>query len=297
MIRIATRRSPLALAQANEVATRLRQAGHDTTLVPMTSLADRFLDRPVHALGGKGVFVGILEEALLNDQADLAVHSVKDMPSQLEPTFALPCHLPREDVRDAWIGCPWDPSRPQRAGTGSPRRDFQLRQHAPSLTCTPIRGNIQRRIELAQHGEVDGVILAMAGLKRMALLHHVQHIFETNVCLPAAGQGAIGVECLAQRHDLIALLEPLNDPITHRCVQAERRVNHRLGGHCHAPLATYACKLDADTLQLQARVGCHQRPMLEHALTGPWQDWQQLADTLADALNNLGAQAYMERQP
>lgn len=292
-IRIASRQSPLAQAQARHVASQLERLGHRCTFVWMQSLADHHLDKPIHDLGGKGVFVGALEQALLAGDADIAVHSVKDMPSALEPAFIMPAILPRASVQDVWVGCEtFHPKPGQRWGTGSLRRRVQLEQAYPGIECVPIRGNVQTRLAKISTTNIDGVVLAEAGLARLGLDVPV-HRFATDTCLPAAGQGAIGVECLAKRVDLHTALHPLNHRESADCVMLERAINHKLGGHCMAPLATYVHHRTG-RVHLHARlIDPHTGRRLEALERVSHEQAAQAVDTIVGALNAQGAQAIL----
>lgn len=243
---IATRQSELALWQANFIAERLREAHPELTveLLGMTTQGDRWLSAPLAQVGGKGLFIKELENALADGRADIAVHSVKDVPVQLPPGFAMPILGFRDDVRDALVSTSGAGllALPQRAriGSSSLRRQAQLLAARPDLRVTPIRGNVQTRLRKLDAGEFDAVALAAAGLHRLALGGRICEYLELEVCLPAAGQGALGVECRADDERVQGLLAPLYDARTFANVTAERMVSGELEADCSAPLAAHA---------------------------------------------------------
>ncbi len=255
-MRIATRRSKLALWQASFVKLQLECAhpGLSVELVGMTTAGDRWLDAPLSESGGKGLFVNELEAALTRRDADLAVHSMKDVPSRLAPDFAMPVIGYREDVRDAWIsphgGLDAVPSG-AKVGSSSLRRRAQILALRPDLEVAPIRGNLDTRLAKLAAADFDAIVLAMAGLKRLGWTQHVTEVLPVSRCLPAAGQGALGVECRADDQQALHLLTPLRDPTAAACVEAERGVAAALGADCGTPLAVYA-EMDGDLLTLRA---------------------------------------------
>jgi hydroxymethylbilane synthase len=258
---IASRESRLAMWQAEHVRDRLRQLYPDCTveILGMTTEGDRVLDRALAEIGGKGLFIKELEVALLERRADLAVHSLKDVPMELDPAFALPVIMKREDPRDAFVsntfaGLEQMPAG-ARVGTSSLRRASQIRHRYPHLTVQGLRGNVNTRLAKLDAGEHDAIILAAAGLKRLGLANRIRAVVTPDESLPAAGQGALGIETLAGRDDLAAWLAPLADARTRAEVSAERAVSRALGGSCRMPLAAF-CVTDAQgALQLRARVG------------------------------------------
>ncbi|HEX2198336.1 MAG TPA: hydroxymethylbilane synthase [Burkholderiales bacterium] len=243
---IATRRSRLALWQAEHVKQRLqeRHAGLAVSLLPMSTRGDELLDRRLDQAGGKGLFVKELENALADGRADIAVHSMKDVPADLPPGFVLAAVLQREDPRDAFVSVHHEDlkSMPAKAvvGTSSLRRQAQVAERYPALEVRLLRGNVETRLAKLDRGEYDAAILAVAGLVRLGLAARIRARLEIEDSLPAPGQGAMGVECLAGREALLSLLEPLNDAMTQKCVQAERAVSRALGGSCTVPLGAYA---------------------------------------------------------
>jgi hydroxymethylbilane synthase len=243
---IATRKSRLALWQAEHVKQRLEavHAGLVVELLPLSTRGDELLDRRLDQAGGKGLFVKELETALAEHRADLAVHSMKDVPAELPPGFVLAAVLQREDPRDAFVSNAFETlDRVPSAGvigTSSLRRAAQIAQRHPRLEMRLLRGNVDTRLAKLDRGEYDGIVLAVAGLLRLGLAARIRSRLELDESLPAPGQGALGVECLAERAELRAMLEPLNDPPTARCVQAERAVSLALGGSCAVPLGAFA---------------------------------------------------------
>jgi hydroxymethylbilane synthase len=257
-ITIATRESPLALWQANHVADRLRALypALEVELLGMTSRGDQLLDRPLYKVGGKGLFVKELETALLDGRADIAVHSMKDVPMELPEGLVLGVILEREDPMDAMVGVPGLDQLPQgaRLGTSSLRRSCQIRRHRPDLEIGFLRGNVNTRLAKLDAGEFDAIVLACAGLKRLGMADRIAATIEPEVSLPAGGQGAVGVEYRSGDERVAALLAPLNHVDTARCVQAERACVQRLNGGCDVPIASYA-ELRGDEIWLRARVG------------------------------------------
>ena len=268
-ITIATRESRLALWQAEHVKALLQQRGHPVALLGMTTRGDQILDRSLSKVGGKGLFVKELETALEEGRADIAVHSLKDVPMELPEGFALACVMAREDPRDAWVS----PSHarledlPQGAvvGTSSLRRTVLLRALRPDLRIEPLRGNLDTRLRKLDEGQYAGIVLAAAGLKRLGLAERIRHVFDTAQMLPAAGQGALGIEIRADRADLAAALAPLADEATALATAAERSVSRAMGGSCSMPLAAHAT-LQAGQMQLRAAWGEPEgAPRLLHA--------------------------------
>lgn len=258
---IASRESRLALWQAEHVQARLSALypACQVEILGMTTEGDRRLDRPLVDIGGKGLFTKELELALQDGRADLAVHSLKDVPMTLPPGFLLAAVLRREDPRDAFVSNTYG-SLAQlpagaRVGTSSLRRSAQIRSRFPSLTILPLRGNVNTRLAKLDQGEYDGIVLAAAGLKRLGLAQRIRMLLAPDESLPAAGQGALGIEIMASRTELSNWLQPLNDGPTRAQVAAERRVSLALGGSCRVPLAAYCRPADrGHGLQLTARV-------------------------------------------
>jgi len=255
---IATRESRLALWQAEHVKALLEGLGCRVTLLGMTTQGDQILDRSLSKVGGKGLFVKELEVALHEGRADIAVHSLKDVPMDMPEGFELACVMEREDPRDAWVSAQYArlEDLPQGAvvGTSSLRRTVLLRALRPDLKIEPLRGNLDTRLRKLDEGQYAGIVLAAAGLKRLGLTSRIRHIFETEQMLPAAGQGALGIEIRSDRDDLRALLAPLADAPSWRRVAAERAVSRAMGGSCSMPLAAHAV-IEQGVLQLRAAWG------------------------------------------
>jgi hydroxymethylbilane synthase len=255
---IATRESRLALWQANHVKALLEQQGHQVTLLGMTTQGDQILDRSLSKVGGKGLFVKELETALEEGRADLAVHSLKDVPMELPPGFELACVMEREDPRDAWVSPNYASLQdlPQGAvvGTSSLRRMALVRALRPDLKIEPLRGNLDTRLRKLDDGLYDGIVLAAAGLKRLGLGERIRSVFETTEMLPAAGQGALGIEVRSGRDDVVQALSHLMDAKTWLTVSAERAVSRVMGGSCSMPLAAHAV-FSGDMLTIRAAWG------------------------------------------
>ena len=267
-ITIATRESRLALWQAEHVKALLEARGHRVTLLGMTTRGDQILDRTLSKVGGKGLFVKELESALEEGRADIAVHSLKDVPMDLPAGFELACVMEREDSRDAWVSphCTGLADLPPNAvvGTSSLRRtvllrDALLKLERRDVRIEPLRGNLDTRLRKLDEGQYAAIVLAAAGLKRLGLGERIRHVFSTAEMLPAAGQGALGIEIRAGRPELAAALAPLADQTTWQCVAAERAVSRAMGGSCSMPLAAHAT-LEAGRLHLRAAWGDAEQP-------------------------------------
>ena len=255
---IATRESRLALWQAEHVKALLEQQGHQVTLLGMTTQGDQILDRALSKVGGKGLFVKELELALEEGRADLAVHSLKDVPMELPPGFSLACVMEREDPRDAWVssGYPTLMDLPQGGvvGTSSLRRMALVRALRPDLKIEALRGNLDTRLRKLDEGLYDGIVLAAAGLKRLGLESRIRSVFEPAQMLPAAGQGALGIEVRTGRDDVMAALALLMHQPSWLAVSAERAVSRVMGGSCSMPLAAHAV-FSGDILNIHAAWG------------------------------------------
>ena len=294
---IATRESRLALWQAEHVQALLRARGHTVSLLGMTTLGDQILDRSLSKVGGKGLFVKELEMALADGRADIAVHSLKDVPMELPDGFALACVMEREDARDAFVS----PHHarledlPQGAvvGTSSLRRQVLLQALRPDLQIKPLRGNLDTRLRKLDEGQFDGIVLAAAGLKRLGLQSRIRTEFAPEQMLPAAGQGALGIEVRTDRSDLMEALAPLAHLPTWIRVTAERAVSRCMGGSCSMPLAAYArlegtqLHLDAAWGDLDGRVPLVRASGVAHAIT--LEQANQLGEGVAAQLRAGGA--------
>jgi hydroxymethylbilane synthase len=243
---IATRRSRLALWQAERVRSRLEaaHAGLAVELLPLSTKGDELLEASLAGAGGKGLFVKELEAALAEGRADLAVHSMKDVPAELPPGFALAAIAERDDPRDAFCSVRYGSLAAMPAGavvgTSSLRRAAQIRAAHPRLAIAPLRGNVETRLAKLDRGECDAAVLAVAGLKRLGLAGRIRALLAPEESLPAPGQAALGIECLAAREDVRRLAAALEDPVAAACVRAEREVSRALGGNCALPLAAHA---------------------------------------------------------
>lgn len=300
LVRIATRQSLLALWQAEFVADALRSAhpGIEIELVKMVSRGDKILDAPLAKIGGKGLFVKELEEGLLNGTADIAVHSMKDVPMEFPAGLCLAVVCEREDPRDAFVSNRYASldALPQgaRVGTSSLRRQCQVLMRRPDLEITFLRGNVQTRLAKLDAGDYDAIILASAGLKRLGLADRITALLEPELSLPAVGQGAVGVECRCDDGEMRALLAPLNHPDTWTRVSAERAMNFRLQGGCQAPIAGYAT-LQEDMLRLRGLVAWPdgtRRVFVDR--TAPRAQAEELGTAVADELLSGGAAAILK---
>lgn len=257
-ITIATRESRLALWQANHIKALLEAKGCTVTLLGMTTLGDQILDKTLSKVGGKGLFVKELETALMDGRADLAVHSLKDVPMELPEGFALAAVLEREDPRDAFVSNDFASlaELPQGAvvGTSSLRRTVLIKALRPDLQIEPLRGNLDTRLGKLDAGNYAAIVLAAAGLKRLGLGNRIRTVFETQQMLPAAAQGALGLEIRADRSDLMALLAPMIHQPTLLAAYAERAVSRAMGGSCSMPLAAHAT-IVGDEMHLRAAFG------------------------------------------
>ena len=255
---IATRESQLALWQAEHVQQLLAARGHAVTLLGMTTRGDQILDRSLSKVGGKGLFVKELEVALEEGRADIAVHSLKDVPMELPDGFALACVMEREDPRDAFVSPRYatlqDVPRGGVIGTSSLRRQVLLQALRPDLRIEPLRGNVNTRLRKLDEGQYDAIVLAAAGLKRLGLAERIRAVFAPEEMLPAAGQGALGIEVRSARADLVEALAPLAHQRTWLTVTAERAVSRAMGGSCSMPLAAHG-QWAGDTLHLHAAWG------------------------------------------
>ena len=295
VIRIATRHSPLAMWQANYVKTELLKYHPDLTveILAMKTQGDKILDTPLAKVGGKGLFVKELEVAILEGRADIAVHSMKDVPVDFPDGLGLAVICEREDPRDAFVSNNYQSLQqlPQGAvvGTSSLRRQSQLRALRPDLIVKDLRGNVNTRLEKLDQGQYDAVILAAAGLIRLQMRERIASYIEPEESLPAVGQGAVGIEC--RLHDLqtITLLKPLEDAATRVRVTAERAINLTLQGGCQVPIGSFAL-LEGEQLFLRGLVGrVDGKQIIRKEIRGHKDHAQQLGITLAQQLLDCGA--------
>lgn len=298
---IATRESPLAFWQAEHVQALLRERypEKDVKLLGMTTKGDQILDKTLSKIGGKGLFVKELEVAMQQGAAHLAVHSLKDVPMELPEGFVLAAVSSREDPRDAFVSPRYETLESMPAGsvvgTASLRRELMLRSKFPHLVVKPVRGNVGTRLRKLDSGEYDALIMASAGLKRLALEERIREIISDEISLPSPGQGALGLECLANDEKTREAVAFINDEQTRACCLAERAVSRALGGSCQVPLAAYATITDS-TMRLRALIGDHTTgELVATEQTGPWTEYERLASEAVDALLKQGARRYIEK--
>lgn len=290
---IATRESPLALWQARHIAAQIRALYPKTevVLLGMTTLGDQILDKTLDKVGGKGLFIKELETALLDGRADLAVHSMKDVPYALPDPFTIAAIGVREDPCDAFVSnshASLESLPPGgRVGTASLRREAQLRARFPQLDIVPVRGNVQTRLAKLDRGDFDGMILAAAGLTRLELGDRIRERLTPEQSLPAVGQGALGIEIRADRPELREWLAPLNDEGTAVCVEAERALSRELQGSCSVPLAAYCVRVEG-RLWLRGLVASRDGQRIVHA-EGRGHDAVDLGQRVAARMLELGA--------
>jgi len=292
---IATRRSRLALWQAEHIAARLRELhkGLQVELLPMSTRGDELIDRRLDQAGGKGLFVKELENAMSDGRADLAVHSMKDVPAELPAGFALAAITAREDPRDAFVSGKFSSisNMPKggTVGTSSLRRQAQVVERHPGLEVRLLRGNVDTRLAKLDRGEYDAVVLAAAGLKRLGLENRITAYLGADEMLPAPGQGALGIECLAARSEVVALLAPLADAATAAAVRAERTVSRALGGSCTLPLAAFA-ELHAGKLRLRSLVASADgKRVIRSEADGDAREPEAIGNRVAEDLRRQGA--------
>ncbi len=299
-MRIATRQSKLALWQADHVAERLRAAhpGLEVVLVPMTTQGDRVLDRALAPVGGKGLFVKELEVALAENRADIAVHSMKDVPGELPDGMMLCAFLDRADPRDAFLSQRY-PSfgalpKGARVGTSSPRRQCQLKALRPDIETLLLRGNVETRLRKLSEGEFDAIVLASAGLNRLGLASHITELLDTERSIPAVGQGIVGIECRTADARSRELTTALNDRTAELCITAERAFARRLEGSCQSPIAGFA-ELSGSLLTLRGMVGSMSGdPLFRGQVAGPADSAASLGLNLAERLLNDGADKLLD---
>lgn len=313
-LNIATRKSPLAMWQAEHIKSRLESLYPEleVNLVTMVTQGDKILDTPLAKIGGKGLFVKELEQALYDGRADIAVHSLKDVPMELPEGLILGTYCKRETPTDAFVSNTYDKLEelPQGAvvGTASLRRQCQIKAFRPDLQIKSLRGNVQTRLSKLDAGEYDAIILATSGLKRVELSERIKQEIDIDISLPAVGQGALAIECRADDEAVLALLKPLNDGQARIRLKAERALNRRLEGGCQVPIAAYAViEKDAEqphqkTLWLRGRVGSEDGTVLLKSdkrieLTGDQAareaQAEQLGIEVADELLSLGADSIL----
>ena len=299
-LRIATRKSPLALWQSEHVADRLRAAHQriDVVLVPMSTRGDEVLDRSLAAIGGKGLFLKELEVAMQRGEADCAVHSLKDVPMELEPGFAIGAVLERADAADAFVSNTVErlDQLPEgaRVGTSSLRRQSQLRARRPDLELLDLRGNVNTRLAKLDAGDYDAIVLACAGLQRLGFDARIRARLDAPDWLPAPAQGAIAIECRDDDEAIACLFSALDDATTRTCVEAERAMNRALHGSCHVPVAGFA-QLDGETMSLAGLVGSASDGMIVRAnARGPADAPDALGIRVAEMLLAQGARALID---
>ncbi len=300
-IRIATRRSTLALWQAEHVMALLRAAHPQVPveLVPMSTQGDRVLDRALAEVGGKGLFVKELEVAMQDGRADIAVHSMKDVPSELPPGFRIVAALPRANPHDAFISLKYrrfaDLPQAARVGTSSPRRQAQLSAARPDLVLELLRGNVETRLRRLEEGSLDAILLACAGLERLGLGRRITEVLDADFCVPAVGQGVIGIECRDDDARAAGLLVALHHEESFVRLSAERAFARALGGSCHSPIAAHAT-LDAGALALRGFVGAPDgSEVYRDGISGHAADAEGLGLALAGRMQAAGAGPLLDR--
>jgi len=294
-IRIATRKSELALWQARHVAKKLESVAAITAveLVPMSTRGDEILDKSLQKIGGKGLFIKELEVAMQSGAADIAVHSMKDVPAEMPDGFCIASVLDRADPSDAFVSATdcrcGDLPAGARIGSSSLRRQAQLRSMRPDLDVVPLRGNVNTRLAKLAGGEFDAIILATAGLQRLGLASHITESFSPEQMLPAAAQGVIGIECLAGRDDLKAALAELEDPVSALTTAAERAVAATLNANCQSPVASFA-QISGETLNLRALVASEDgQTIIRKSVSGDKSEAAAIGQQAADELLASGA--------
>jgi len=295
VIRIATRKSPLALWQAEHVAARLEKAfpGLKTELVKMTTQGDKILDAPLAKIGGKGLFVKELEQGMLEGLADIAVHSMKDVPVEFPDGLHLAAILVREDPTDALVSNRYSSLEelPANAkiGTSSLRRQCQIKERFPEAEILSLRGNVNTRLAKLDAGEYDAIVLASAGLKRLGMAERITECLDSTLSLPAIGQGAIGIECRVNDLEINEILQALHDWQTGVCVNAERAMNARLNGGCQVPIAGFA-QLQGELLMMRGLVGSPDGQIIYRAeRSGGLDQAETIGRLIAEDLLNQGA--------
>lgn len=293
---IASRESQLAMWQANFIRSRLLELYPQTeiTILGMTTRGDQILDTSLSKIGGKGLFIKELEQALEDGRADIAVHSMKDVPMNMPPGFKLAAITEREDPHDAFVSNNFASLEELPAGsvvgTSSLRRESQLRAHFPHLQVHPLRGNVQTRLRKLDEGEYSAIILAAAGLKRLELAYRISLLLSPELSLPAVGQGALGIECRESNQDIAEWVQPLHHAVTAHCVEAERAMSRVLGGSCQVPLGGFA-EISEDVLTLRGFVATPDgTKMVADKLCGKPEAGELIGQQLAQNLKANGAQ-------
>ena len=293
-LRIATRKSPLAIWQAEYVADalRLHHPGMQVELVRMSTRGDRILDAPLAKIGGKGLFLKELEEGLLDGRADIAVHSMKDIPAAVTPALHVPVIPVRGDPRDAFVSNGYasidELPRGARLGTASLRRQCQVRARRPDLQVETLRGSVNTRLRKLDEGQFDAIILAAAGLQRLGMEERITRLMPPEESLPAVGQGALGIQCRLGDARVETLIRPLDDADSHVRVAAERAMNRKLEGSCQVPIGAFA-ELTADGVLLRGLVGSPDgREVVRGEIRGVRKDADALGEQLGEDLLNRG---------
>ena len=291
-VRIATRKSALALWQAEHVATALRELSEvdSVELVPLSTRGDEILDKSLQKIGGKGLFIKELEVAMQAGIANIAVHSMKDVPADMPAGFCIAAVLERANYADALVGCDLD-NLPEgaRVGSSSLRRQAQLKLLRPDLTIEPLRGNVKTRLAKLENGDFDAIVLAAAGLERLGLEAHISQLFTPDEMLPAAAQGVIGIECLESNEGLRSILAELNHEPTAQTTAAERAIAKTLQANCQSPVATHAVINDS-SMTVTALVAMPDGSQsIRDVVDGAAQDAEHLGERLANRLLELGA--------
>lgn len=294
-IRIATRKSQLALWQARHVAGKLEALAEvsSVTLVPLSTRGDEILDKSLQKIGGKGLFIKELEVAMQTGTADIAVHSMKDVPAELPDGFCIAAVLERANPHDAFLSADGrsfsDLPQGAKIGSSSLRRQAQLKARRPDIEVMPLRGNVNTRLQKLADGQYDAIILACAGLERLGLQDRITSEFDVNVMLPAAAQGVVGVECLTDRADLRTVLLSLEDPASKITTTAERAVAATLDANCQSPVASYAT-IENTTLIIEAMVASPDgETVIRQRVSGSVDDAAQLGHRVAEQLLEKGA--------
>lgn len=297
---IASRESQLATWQAHFIRNRLLQLYPQTkiTILGMTTRGDQILDTSLSKIGGKGLFIKELEQALEDGRADIAVHSMKDVPMNMPPGFVLAAITERENPRDAFVSNNFTNLKAlpdgSIVGTSSLRRESQIRAHFPGIEVRPLRGNVQTRLHKLDEGEYSAIILAAAGLIRLELGYRISALLSPESSLPAVGQGALGIECRDDRPDLVEWMQPLHDPVTSACVKAERAMSRVLGGSCQVPLGGFA-EISEDILTLRGFVALPDgsRIIMDKS-SGKPEASEFIGQQLAESLKQQGAQEILD---